>query len=253
MQVEAAIGRALVLVQQCPSLGIRSKLYLTILHSQLAHYRQNTKFSRSLLKRVTSAFVPPPPSQSQNQLGFSKVVAASQPPTWLFYTAHFTGIAQSLALSPPDTTNALLGVQELQKTAVASDDSGVVLLSRVLRLRTLVDAGIWNAVGDALVNSETALGLSYDDPDSSKPVPRSPSKSPRKDKGKEKEQTFVSFDDPFEAAMAIHVLVIGVVYYTHVGVSKSASSRLTHLHALLDSDALSLFPDGFLEVWSFIS
>jgi hypothetical protein len=157
-----------------------------------------------------------------------------------------------LANSPPDVAGALQGVRELQDVAEVCGDVSAALLARVVRLRTLVDAGMWNVVGEALTTAEVALGLSYEDADSGSPGTGSPSKSPKKEKGKDKEKekevTFVSFDDPFEAAMAIHVLVIGVVYFTHVGVARSASARLTHLHALLDSDALLLFPDGILEV-----
>ena len=48
--------------------------------------------------------------------------------------------------------------------------------------------------------------------------------------------------------MAVHLLMISVVYYTHVGEAAEVSPRLSHLHALLDSEVLEKFPEGHLEV-----
>ncbi len=78
------------------------------------------------------------------------------------------------------------------------------------------------------------MGLSYDDVDSNA--------------SNSTENTFVSFEDPFEASMAVHALIMSIVYYTHLGVAKEASKRLAHLHALLDSDALKLFRTGTIKV-----
>lgn len=100
---------------------------------------------------------------------------------------------------------------------------------------------MWEAVGDSLALAESALGMVYNE--------ASPSA-----KGKEKARDeFLSFDDAFEAAMAIHTLLMGVVYFTHIGQAKASSPRLSHLHALLDSDALNLFLNGNVEVRSVLS
>ena len=100
---------------------------------------------------------------------------------------------------------------------------------------------MWDAVEDALSFAESILGLSFND---SSPSP----------KGKEiANNDFIHFDDAFEAAMAIHTLQLGVVYYTHVGKARAATPRLHHLHALLDSDSLNHFATGTLEVIFFVT
>ena len=48
--------------------------------------------------------------------------------------------------------------------------------------------------------------------------------------------------------MAVHVLMMSVVFFTHVGNAEEASPRLSHLHALMDSGVLEKFPDGIVEV-----
>lgn len=95
---------------------------------------------------------------------------------------------------------------------------------------------MWDSVGESLILAESALGFSYN----LQPQPRKP--------GEKKPEEFISFDDPFEASMVIHTLMMSVIYYTHTGQSQHSSPRLSHLHALLDSDALEKFPLGTVEV-----
>jgi hypothetical protein len=61
-------------------------------------------------------------------------------------------------------------------------------------------------------------------------------------------ETFIAFSVPFEGLAAMHVLLLGIVYYTHVGEAEGASVRLKHLHALLDSGAGAQFADGVAQV-----
>ena len=113
---------------------------------------------------------------------------------------------------------------------------------------------------ESIWRAEAALGLSYEP--ASTPKPRKPleqsqgngvaeagsGKQPAKMKGPAvAEQTFIMFENPFEAAMAVHLLILAVVYYTHAGEAAEVSPRLSHLHALLDSDVLDKFPDGHVE------
>ncbi|KAG8938948.1 26S proteasome regulatory subunit rpn6 [Tulasnella sp. 424] len=49
---------------------------------------------------------------------------------------------------------------------------------------------------------------------------------------------------PLLLCMKIHVLMLGILYHTRMFNSKFASTRLTALHDLLDSDALENFPAG---------
>lgn len=160
-------------------------------------------------------------------------------PSWLMYTTHLTTISHALSTSPPDLKLAFVTLQELFTTSEKLNDPPVKLLTHVLQLRTLVDAGMWDKVGASLMVAESALGLSFDDSQSSPAV---------KGKGKREPEEFISFDDPFEAAMAVHVLILGVIYYTYSGSSRSSSIRLSHLHSLLDSDALSKFHKGVVDV-----
>ena len=95
---------------------------------------------------------------------------------------------------------------------------------------------MWAEVPDALNAAEQALGLSYQP--STTPKPRKPGE----------QEEFISFEDSFEAAMAVHVLMMSVVFFTHVGNAEEASPRLSHLHALMDSGVLEKFPDGIVEV-----
>ena len=121
---------------------------------------------------------------------------------------------------------------------------------------------MWADVRESIRRAEAALGLSYEP--ASTPKPRKPleqsqgngvaeaggGKQPAKTKGPAPplEQTFIMFENPFEAAMAVHLLMLAVVYYTHAGEAAEVSPRLSHLHALLDSEVLDKFPDGHVEV-----
>lgn len=112
----------------------------------------------------------------------------------------------------------------------------MALLSRVLRLRILMAASMWADIPNALKAAEQALGLSYQP--SSTPKPRKP----------EEQEEYIAFEDSFEAAMAVHLLMMSIVFFTHVGNAEEASPRLSHLHALMDSGVLEKFPDGIVEV-----
>lgn len=159
--------------------------------------------------------------------------------------------------SAQDVYAALSVVQELEDRAVVDTHKQVALLARVLRLRILVAAGMWADVCAAIQKGEAALGLSYEA--ASTPKPRKPPPSQGKEATQTQqqrppapEQMFIMFEDAFEAAMAVHLLMLSIVYYTHAGDAAEVSPRLSHLHALLDSDVLDRFPDGAIEVSSFM-
>lgn len=52
--------------------------------------------------------------------------------------------------------------------------------------------------------------------------------------------------------MAVHTLMMAVVYFTHIGSHAETSPRLSHLHALLDSGALEKFAEGIVEVCGYM-
>ncbi|KAH8111978.1 hypothetical protein DFH11DRAFT_1512413 [Phellopilus nigrolimitatus] len=224
IEVETAIGKGQIVAQQSASLAVYKQV-LNLIQSRLSHWQKNEKYSRTLLKRLVSSFILPSP----------KRIEVARTPPWLIYSTHLTSISHALSIIPPDLKMAFTAIQDLLSVSEKLNDPPVKLLTHVLRLRTLVDAGMWDDVGDSLALAESALGMSYDI-------------APSSTSDKEKKEEFVSFEDPFEAAMAIHTLLIGVVYYTHLGTSKAASPRLSHLHALLDSDVLALFPNGTIDI-----
>lgn len=148
---------------------------------------------------------------------------------------------------PQDTNAALSAVQEMEQLSLKLGHVRVTLLSHVLRLRILVTAGMWQQVADTIPKVEMVLGLSYDP--STTPKPNQPGvQQPDASITPKEEATFIYYDDPFEAAMALHTLMIIVVYFTHVGSAADAAPRLSHLHALLDSGALEKFPNGTVYV-----
>ena len=154
-------------------------------------------------------------------------------------------------------------MQQLEERAIEQQHNQVALLARVLRTRILVAASMWADVSEAIQCAENALGLSYEAASTPKPrKPLHPSQgNGAKDTGAKTntqaapaEQTFIMFVDPFEAAMAVHLLMLSVVYYTHSGEAAQVSPRLSHLHALLDSEVLDKFPEGYVEVsWTDLS
>lgn len=156
-------------------------------------------------------------------------------PPWLIYSTYLTSISHSISHAPPDYNLALSTLDVIFGAADRLGDLSIKLLTHILKLRICFDAVLWDDVGPSLSYAEGALGLSYDDDTDTSAAPPA-------------EKTFLSFEDPFEASMAVHALIMSVVYYTHVGDARSASKRLAHLHALLDSDALKLFRTGSIEV-----
>jgi hypothetical protein len=151
---------------------------------------------------------------------------------------------------------ALASVADLESLATAQQHARVALLARIIRLRILVAADAWDDVLKALERIEAALALSYE-PASSTPKPPKPSHGqgvPPTGEAKGEGQTgavkdeFIMFNDAFDAAMATHYLIMAVLYYTHAGLAAEAAPRLSHLHALLDTGALDMFPEGIVEV-----
>lgn len=122
----------------------------------------------------------------------------------------------------------------------------ITLLVQVLRMRILVAANMWHDVASTLQRVETALGLSYTP--SITPKPRAQDS----DAPERPQESFIYFEDKFEVSMAVHALMMSVVYFTHVGHHSEASPRLSHLHALLDAGALDKFAEGIVEVCEYV-
>ncbi|KAL0069513.1 hypothetical protein AAF712_003548 [Marasmius tenuissimus] len=246
-EVEEATSKGLLIAQKHPTLrSYRSQL--TFLAAQLAVWQKNVKFAQTLLRRHITTFIPADPPH-------------------LVYTAHLEVHNKS-----DDFTNVDIGLSNMQNLAVKSSHTQVDLLTRVLRLRLLVSAGQWDQVEEALTSAEEYLGIDYPNeklqpntpsrlalrvadlntpqrtatsPSTLKPCDgsgQSPS-TPTAFGGPEATNTapHKTFSDPFSTSMAVHTLIIGVVFYTYVGRAVDSSTRLSHLHSILDSGVLK-FP-----------
>jgi hypothetical protein len=61
--------------------------------------------------------------------------------------------------------------------------------------------------------------------------------------------TFKIFQDPFELAMAVYTLVIGVIFHTYAGSAADMTPRLSHLHTLLDAKGVDREGSGVVQVF----
>ena len=143
-------------------------------------------------------------------------------------------ISQHLSLN--EFRIALTLVDKLRDSSSQHRHPRVIILSHVLRLRILVLGGLWSDTGLASRMAEDTLGLRYE----TSPTLASTTPAP---------PTYIDFEDRFECAMALHTLVLSIVYYAHAGISSESSARLSHLHALFDARALECLGDGSIEVY----
>ncbi|KAI0352218.1 hypothetical protein OH77DRAFT_1485975 [Trametes cingulata] len=254
-EVEKALSRGSIIAQKHPSLRAY-KHQLALLQAQLSQWQHKTKFARNQIRNLISSLMPsdPPHILYSAQLALISLLTtpASTPTKPQPERAQGRTPPTSPQPSPQDVYAALAVVQDMEDHAIAQKHKHVALLARVLRIRILVAANIWKDVRAATQSAETALGLSYEG--ASTPKPRKPPPS-QVDGGAQTqqpppapEQTFIMFEDAFEAAMAVHLLMLSIVYYTHTGEAAEVSPRLSHLHSLLDSDVLEKFPEGNVEI-----
>lgn len=150
-------------------------------------------------------------------------------------------------LNPQDIRAALSAVQDLESLSLKHKHGRITLLAYVLRLRILVAASMWQDVANVIRLVESVLGLSYEPISTPKSRPQPHQETQKVPPARDQEE-FIFFEDGFEAAMAIHALMLSVVYYTHIGAAAEVKPRLSHLHALMDACALEKFPDGTVEV-----
>lgn len=150
------------------------------------------------------------------------------------YLAFLKMISQHLSLN--EFHAALTFVDKLRDASTQHQHHHVALLSHVLRLRILVVGEFWPDAGLASHTAEEALGLRYETV--SALVSTAPTTSP----------TYIDFEDRFECVMALHTLVLSIVYYAKTGISSESSVRLSHLHALLDAKTLDCLGNGSIKV-----
>ncbi|OBZ65158.1 hypothetical protein A0H81_14826 [Grifola frondosa] len=220
--IEAEVGKALskgsIIAQKHPSLRAY-RHHLVLLQAQLSHWQHKTKFARTQIRNLIASFWPTDPPHivySAHLAAISLLTTPNSPPT--------SSLSKPMHASPSpphsrqDIHAALAAVEELERLSITNGHTRVTLFIHVLRLRILVAANMWADVPDALQRSETSLGLSYTP--ASTPKPR---KDPRTDVSTPPEATFVAFEDPLEAAMVVHLLIMAVVFYTHVGSAADVS------------------------------
>ncbi|KAH9926501.1 uncharacterized protein B0H18DRAFT_1006448 [Fomitopsis serialis] len=233
-EVEKAISKGSIIAQKHPSLR-PYKLHLSLLQVQLSQWQHKSKFARTQLRKLFTSFLPSDPPHAIYSVHLAYINLLLTPSSTS--TPSSSSAPPSTPVdSPQDIHAALSAVEALAGVAHGKGHKGMVLLSRVLRLRILVAANMWADVPEALQAAEKALGLSYQA--AATPKPRKPGE----------QDEFITFEDTFESAMVVHLLMMAVIFYTHVGNAAEASPRLSHLHALMDSGVLDKFPDGMVEI-----
>ena len=224
------------------------KFHIALLQAQYSHWQHKTKYARTQLRNLISSFQPsdPPYLLYSAQLASISLLTTAHPSSSTPGRNSHVGPSSTLSpasSSPQDIHAALSTIEAMETHALDHKHPHIALFSYVLRLRVLVSANMWSEVPETIRVIETALGLSYE-PAATPKTRRSsgPGTLP------EPEATFIMFESPLEASMAVHLLMMSVAYFTHMGNANEAGPRLTHLHALLDSGVLELFPDGLIQV-----
>jgi hypothetical protein len=159
-------------------------------------------------------------------------------------------VAHTPSISHQDLQSALAAMHALRSLTGDNGHARVILLTYVLLLEILVTTGTWDQVADALAEAETALGLSYVPVVNSRAksqTPGQPSTNPSLPSPAQP-TTFITFTDPLESCLAIHTLVLGILWFTHVGQAGEAAPRLSHLRVLLNESAACAVKLGIVEV-----
>ena len=204
---------------QHPSLRVY-KPQLTRLSARLATEQKNHKLSQNVLKKTLINFITP----SAPHVHYAAHLA---------YITSLSGVTDSEESGPYSPSNASLralgAIRDFHALAMRNSHTDVALFALVLELRDLVHNGVWNRVGESLLNVERELKLSAEF-DKAKPP------------------TIVETTN-LEKVLIVHVLVIGVLYYTHTGDYANSQPRIKKLHDMLDGGALDAFgPSGVIEI-----
>ncbi|KAF9040454.1 hypothetical protein BDZ89DRAFT_347994 [Hymenopellis radicata] len=242
-EVEKASSKALLISQKHPSLRLY-RPYVTSLIAQLAHWQQNHKFARNMLRRLVKTFL-------------------SDDPPHTIYSAHLTLISvlstptdPTKGLTAKDTQAALSAIQAFVSHAENAQHHGVKLFGLLIRLRLLISSGLWDRVGDALTLAEEALGFDFTDSGKGTdksilvPISNAPQQTSENSTSSPSKTlpTLPHFPDKLSEVMAIHILIVGVVFYTYVGNAASTAPRLTQLHMLMDSGSWKDTESGVVEI-----
>ncbi|KAK0479523.1 hypothetical protein IW261DRAFT_1564172 [Armillaria novae-zelandiae] len=251
IEVEKAANKALNIAQKHPTLRLY-RSHVTCLAARLLHWQHKSKFALTLLRRLLNSFLP------------------SDPPHTI-YAAHLTLISHlitssssSSISSPKETKAPFSAIQALSELADKNRHSSVKSYALFLKLRTLVSSNLWESVDDALREAEESLGIdctsrqACGEMEPAKQVLSSIANTPRSQDGPTlgtpkqlstpTPPPMPKFADKLAEIMAIHTLIIGVVFHTFVGNFTRASTRLTLLHVLMDSGLLITSGSGVVEI-----
>ncbi|TFK21640.1 hypothetical protein FA15DRAFT_645318 [Coprinopsis marcescibilis] len=218
-QAEKAATKALLLAQNHPSLR-PYRVHLTLLSARISQHQNNFKFSQNTLRRLLGQTLSP------------------QDPPHLIYTSHLGYIG---SLCTPDGNGALVptvkslgAIQQLHEAGTMHGHLEIVKLASILRLRTLVQMGAFEQVREALDYAEQLLEF--------------PSQDPTVLSERAKEFAQVNRESSGTAFM-VYVLILGAVYYSHIGDVLSTDARTKVLHEMLDGSYLDLIkPHGVFQI-----
>ena len=132
--------------------------------------------------------------------------------------------------------NAIGGLQEV---ALRNNHLDIVSLTMVLELRELLQGGIWTRLFEVLRKTEDDLNISSTlecENSSSPPTAGSPATV-------KNIATCLELTN-FQTVLMVYTLVIGILFFTYVGDSANAQSRMKKLHEMLDGGALSAFGES---------
>ncbi|KAF8890107.1 hypothetical protein BD779DRAFT_1671467 [Infundibulicybe gibba] len=169
---------------------------------------------------------------------------------YTIYSAHLHLIG--LHIHTSDHSNAVACAVRLHTTALAQGwTDEAILLAQVVHLRVLVHFGVWEDVDGILQQVEGALGMEFesqknsnaDDAETGSQV------TVQTPVGLGAQKITVEGLGTVKTMLAIHTLLLGVVYHTYAGSAEKTNTRLKLLHELLDGGALNLEGDGHIQIY----
>ncbi|KAJ7476881.1 hypothetical protein B0H11DRAFT_1303136 [Mycena galericulata] len=244
-EVERALGKALIIAQKHPTLASYTP-YLTRLSARAAPQR-----ARQLLRPVPATFggSASPVAAYYAHLAWADHLLQAllhPPPTPAKPVALHPTRTRSATSTPTksttmtrekETARDLAALRAALVPLLSAPHANIVLLARVVELRALIALGQWAEVAAALARAEAAVGLVFP-----VPVPASDEARP------------LYAASPFHAALVVHLLVLGVVWFAYAvappaptsepgpessgggsGGNTAVSARLTLLYSLLDA------------------
>jgi hypothetical protein len=258
-------GRRLIKRLQHPSLR-PYKVHLTLLSARLAQNQLNHKFSQTTLRRLLASGLSP------------------NDPPHLLYTSHLAYIkslseahhgAGDGGAGTPNTRNmrTLAAIQDLQSAANARGHGDVVKLAALLRLQNLIQMGFpMEMVQEGLSAMEGLLDFPVDQSVQS-PAPPPPPQNASYQMQARSASTQSQSQTPNrpsphqmlldtaalfaqlktrtqnDKVFLVYTLILGVIFYTHVGDAAATEARTKVLHEMLDGQALGAFgPFGILQI-----